>query len=86
MRKAGSTVKESSIPREEIGITSKLWSTEYSERKTLKAINKMLEHMQLDYIDLLYVYQPVGDYVGAWKDMEKAVAMEKVHVYLHIQI
>ena len=34
--------------------------------------------MQLDYIDLLYVHQPIGDYVGAWRDMEKAVAMGKV--------
>lgn len=35
----------------------------------------MLGRLQLDYIDLLYVHQPVGDFVGAWKDMEKAVAM-----------
>ena len=40
----------------------------------------MLGRLQLDYIDLLYVHQPVGDFVGAWKDMEKAVAMGKVRV------
>lgn len=74
----GRAVKESGIPREEIWITSKLWPTEYGEGKTLKAIDGMLERMQLDYIDLLYVHQPVGDFVGAWKDMEKAVAMGKV--------
>ena len=74
----GSAVKESGIPREEIWITSKLWPTEYGEGKTLKAIDEMLERMQLDYIDLLYVHQPVGDFVGAWKDMEKAVQMGKV--------
>lgn len=34
--------------------------------------------MQLNYIDLLYVHQPIGDFVGAWKDMERAVAMGKV--------
>ncbi|CCY64700.1 aldehyde reductase [Prevotella sp. CAG:1124] len=38
----------------------------------------MLNRMQLDYIDLLYVHQPVGDFAGAWKDMEKAVKMGKV--------
>ena len=40
--------------------------------------DEMLDRMQLDYIDLLYVHQPVGDFVGAWKDMEKAVKMGKV--------
>lgn len=77
-RGVGRAVKASGIPREEIWITSKLWPTEYGEGKTMEAIDKMLERMQLDYIDLLYVHQPVGDFVGAWKDMEKAVAMGKV--------
>ena len=74
----GRAVKESGIPREEIWITSKLWPSEYGEGETMEAIDKMLKRMQLDYIDLLYVHQPVGDFVGAWKDMEKAVAMGKV--------
>lgn len=77
-RGVGRAVKESGIPREEIWITSKLWPTEYGEGKTMAAIDAMLERMQLDYIDLLYVHQPVGDFVGAWKDMEKAVKMGKV--------
>lgn len=74
----GRAVKKSGIPRNEIWVTSKIWPTEYGEGKTLKAIDDMLERMQLDYIDLLYVHQPVGDFVGAWKDMEKAVEMGKV--------
>ena len=74
----GRAVKESGIPREEIWITSKLWPNEYGEGKTAQAIDAMLKRMQLDYIDLLYVHQPIGDFVGAWKDMEKAVAAGKV--------
>lgn len=74
----GEAVKESGIPRNEIWITSKLWPTEYGEGKTLKAIDDMLARLQTDYIDLLYVHQPVGDYLGAWKDMEKAVKLGKV--------
>lgn len=77
-RGVGLAVKESSIPRNEIWITSKLWPSEYGEGKTLAAIDRMLERLNTDYIDLLYVHQPVGDFVGAWKDMEKAVAMGKV--------
>ena len=74
----GRAVKESGIPREEIWVTSKLWPNEDGEGITAQAIVAMLERMQLDYIDLLYVHQPVGDFVGAWKDMEKAVAAGKV--------
>ncbi len=74
----GEAVKESGVPREEIFIVSKLWPTEYGEGITMNAIDAMLERMQLEYIDLLYLHQPVGDYIGAWKDMEKAVAAGKV--------
>jgi diketogulonate reductase-like aldo/keto reductase len=74
----GAAVKESGIPREEIWITSKLWPSEYGEGVTLEAIDKMLERLQTTYIDLLYVHQPIGDFVGAWKDMEKAVEAGKV--------
>lgn len=77
-RGVGLAVKESGIPRNEIWITSKLWPSEYGEGKTLAAIDRMLERLNTNYIDLLYVHQPVGDFVGAWKDMEKAVAMGKV--------
>ena len=77
-RGVGQAVKESGIPREEIWITSKLWPSEYGEGKTAKAIDKMLERLQTDYIDLLLLHQQFGDYLGAWKDMEKAVAESKV--------
>ena len=70
--------KESGVPRSEIWVTSKVWPTEYGEGVTLPAIDRMLERLQLDYLDLLYIHQPAGDYFGAWKDMEKAVEMGKV--------
>lgn len=69
---------ESGVPRSEIWVTSKLWPTEYGEGVSLDAIDKMLKRLQLDYIDLLYVHQPAGDYLGAWRDMEKAVRQGKV--------
>lgn len=77
-RGVGRAVKESGVPRDEIWITSKLWPTEYGEGITAKAIDKMLQRLDTDYIDLLYVHQPVGDFVGAWRDMEKAVEAGKV--------
>lgn len=69
----GEAVKESGIPRDDIFITSKLWPTEYGEGTTDKAIDRMLSRLDTDRIDLLLLHQQVGDYMGAWKDMEKAV-------------
>lgn len=77
-RGVGAAVKESGIPREEIWITTKLWPSEYGEGKTTEAIDKMLSRLDTDYIDLLLLHQQFGDYIGAWKDMEKAVAAGKV--------
>lgn len=77
-RGVGAAVRESGIPREEIWITSKLWPSEYGEGKTMAGIDKMLSRLGTDYIDLLLLHQPFGDYLGAWRDMEKAVAEGKV--------
>ena len=77
-RGVGATVKKSGIPREEIWITSKLWPSEYGEGKTMDGIDKMLKRLGTDYIDLLLLHQQFGDYIGAWKDMEKAVRQGKV--------
>lgn len=74
----GEAMEESGIPREEFWITSKLWPSDYANNNTLESIDKMLERLQTDYIDLLYIHQPVGDIVEAWNEMEKAVAAGKV--------
>jgi diketogulonate reductase-like aldo/keto reductase len=74
----GEAMKESGIPREEFFITSKLWVSDYANGKTLASIDTILKRFQTDYIDLLYIHQPIGDYINAWKEMEKAVASSKV--------
>ncbi len=77
-RSVGKAVRESGIPREEIWITTKLWPSEYGEGKTAEAIDKALARLGTGYIDLLLLHQQFGDYLGAWKDMERAVAAGKV--------
>lgn len=77
-RGVGQGIIDSGVPREEIWLTSKLWPSEFGEGTTMDAIDKMLERLQTDYIDLIYLHHPVGDYVGAWKDLEKAYRQGKV--------
>lgn len=72
-RSVGKAVKESGIDRKEIWITTKLWPSEYGEGVTSQAIDKMLKRLDTNYIDLLLLHQQFGDYLGAWKDMERAV-------------
>ena len=77
-RGVGAAVKESGIPREEIWITSKLWPTDYNSGNAAESINKMLERLGTDYIDLLYLHQAVGDYTAGWRGLEEAVRQGKV--------
>ncbi|MBQ6211679.1 MAG: aldo/keto reductase, partial [Ruminococcus sp.] len=77
-RSVGRAVRDSGVAREKVWITTKLWPHEYGEGKTAAAIDKMLERLGTDYIDLLLLHQQFGDYLGAWKDMEKAVKTGKV--------
>ena len=74
----GKAIKDSGISRDSIWVTSKLWPNEYGEGKTLKAIDRMLGRLGLEYVDLVYFHQSIGDYIGGWKEMEKALEMGKV--------
>lgn len=77
-RGVGQAVKASGLKREEVWITSKLWPSEYGEGITSQAIDKMLGRLDTEYIDLLLLHQQIGDYPGAWRDMEKSVVDGRV--------
>ena len=77
-RSVGKAIKESRISREEVWITTKLWPSEYGEGITSQAIDKMLERLDTNYIDLLLLHQQFGDYLGAYRDMERAVKEGRV--------
>jgi diketogulonate reductase-like aldo/keto reductase len=86
-RSVGRAVKDSGIDRSEIWITSKLWPNEYGEGKTLKAIDRMCGRLGVDYIDLVYFHQPVGDYVGGWLEGNGTSTGERQGSrYRHIQL
>ena len=71
-------MKKSGIPREEFYITTKLWIGDFGEGKSLKEVDEMLKRLDTNYIDLLLLHWPKGDYIGAYKDMEKAFKQGKV--------
>ena len=77
-RDVGKAMKESGIKRNEFFLTSKLWMSDYGEKRSEEAINKMLERLDTSYLDLLLLHQPLKDYCGAWKAMEKAVKAGKI--------
>ena len=74
----GRAIKDSGVERDSLWVTSKLWPNEYGEGKTLRAIDRMLSRLGLEYIDLVYFHQPMGDYIGGWREMEQALKSGKV--------
>lgn len=74
----GQAIKESGINREEIFVTTKLWIQDFSYEGALKATEISLKRLGLDYIDLMLLHQPMGDYINAWKGLEKLYKDKKL--------
>ena len=68
----GAAIKKSGIKREEIFLVTKVWITNSGEEKAAKSIDESLLKLQTDYVDLLLIHQPFGDYYGTYRAMEKA--------------
>ena len=63
----GEAIKQSSVQRDELFITTKVWLTNYGYEKAKKSIEESLKKMQLDYLDLVLLHQPFNDYYGAYR-------------------
>ena len=74
----GRAIQASSINREELFITTKVWISNAGEENAAKSIDESLRKLQTDYIDLLLIHQPYGDYYGTYRAMQKAYASGKV--------
>ncbi len=71
----GRAMKKSGIVREGIFLETKLWPSFYEQED---AVEKTLERLDTDYIDLLLIHQPAGNYIAGYRLMEKAYKEGKV--------
>lgn len=71
----GRAIKKSGIERKDIFLETKIWPSFYEQED---AIEKTLERLDTDYIDLLLIHQPAGNYIAGYQLMEKAYKEGKV--------
>lgn len=71
---AGNAIVKSGIPREELFITSKVWIEHYGYDECRASVLESLRKLQTNYIDLMLLHQPFGDYYGAWRALEDLYA------------
>lgn len=74
----GEALAESGIPREEFFLTTKIWISNAGYEKAKASIRESLQKLRTDYIDLLLIHQPFGDYYGSYRAMEEAYKEGKV--------
>jgi 2,5-diketo-D-gluconate reductase A len=74
----GNAIKKSGVAREELFITTKLWASDTGYENTKKAFEKSLKNLQLDYLDLYLIHQPIGDVHGSWQAMEELYKAGKI--------
>lgn len=72
----GRAIAKSGVARDKLSVSTKLWPSVYEAGDA--AIEGTLNRLGLDYVDMLILHQPVGNYLAAWKTMEKAYKEGKV--------
>ena len=68
-RAVGRGIRASGVQREKIFVSTKLWATEYENEN---AVDETLERLGLDYVDLLYIHQPAGNWLSGYRLLERA--------------
>ena len=68
-RAVGRGMRDSGVPRGEIFLSTKLWPSEYENDN---AVDETLERLGVDYVDLLYIHQPAGNWLAGYRQLEKA--------------
>ncbi|MCT8138293.1 aldo/keto reductase [Anaerobacillus sp. CMMVII] len=77
----GQAIREVSVPREELFITTKVWNSDQGYETTLAAFDESMKKLGLDYLDLYLIHWPlpaIGKYKETWKALEKLYKEGKV--------
>lgn len=74
----GRAIKKSGVPREEFFITTKVWISNAGYDKAKTSIQKSMDKLQLDYLDLVLIHQPFNDYYGTYRAMEELYKEGKI--------
>ena len=70
-KQVGDAIRHSGLRREEIFVTTKLWVQDHEYDDTLRAFDKSMSLLGLDYLDLYLIHKPYGNYYAAWRAMER---------------
>ena len=68
-RAVGRGMRDSGVKREDIFLSTKLWPSEYENEN---AVDETLERLGVEYVDLLYIHQPAGNWLAGYRQLEKA--------------
>ena len=74
----GSAVQRCGVPRDELFLTTKVWISNAGYEAAKDSIDRSLQKLKTDYIDLLLIHQPFGDYYGTYRAMEEAYKAGKL--------
>lgn len=74
----GNAIEKCGLPREDLFITTKIWISNAGYEKAKASIEESLKKLKTNYIDLLLIHQPFGDYYGSYRAMEEAYKAGKV--------
>lgn len=73
----GKAIKNSGVPRDQIFLTSKVWISNAGDTKAAASIDASLQKLQTDYLDLMLIHQPFGDFYGTYRALEAALKAGK---------
>lgn len=68
----GAAISKCGVPRNELFLTTKVWISNAGEANAARSIDESLHKLKTDYVDLLLIHQPFGDYYGTYRALEKA--------------